>query len=139
MECPFCNIKNTEIILCSSKNVVVIMSNPRLVPGHLLVVPKRHVEKVSELNSSERKELFDTCIEFQEQILKNISTGCDIKQSDKPFLKQGRLKIDHIHFHLLPREFKDELYEKSQKFETDMFIDLTKEEINKFSKLYFLD
>ena len=45
-----------------------MFSNPRLMEGHLLVIPKRHVEKLSELNEEERKELFDTVIEYQEKI-----------------------------------------------------------------------
>jgi diadenosine tetraphosphate (Ap4A) HIT family hydrolase len=29
----------------------------------------------------------------------------------------GRTKVNHLHFHLLPRELEDELYEKSMRFE----------------------
>lgn len=34
-----------------------------------------------------------------------------------------------LHFHLLPRTFKDDLYERSMKYETDMFAPLTPGEI----------
>ena len=68
--CPFCKIDLSKTkILKDGKNVRVILSNPRLMPGHILVIPKKHVEKISEFNDEEKKELFDTLIEFQGKIL----------------------------------------------------------------------
>jgi len=136
MNCPFCEInKEKTRIIKQGKNVFVIFSNPRLMEGHLLVIPKRHIEKLSELNEEEKKELFDTVIEYQEKILKNISPGCDIRQNYRIFQGQNNLKIDHLHIHLQPREFKDDLYKKCQIFEKDVFKQLTEEEIEKVLKL----
>ncbi|MBI2106939.1 HIT family protein [Candidatus Woesearchaeota archaeon] len=136
MDCPFCNInkEKTRIIKEKSKTFV-ILSNPRLMPGHLLIIPKRHVENLSELSTEERKELFDTLIEFQEKILKNIASGVDMRQNYRPFQKQDNLKVNHLHIHLQPRELFDELYEKCQIFEKNVFKELSKEEMEKFSKL----
>jgi len=61
-------------------------------PGHLLVVPKRHVEKLSALQEDERRELFEKVIQFQEKILSKLASGCDIKQNYRPFQKQSNLK-----------------------------------------------
>jgi len=91
------------------------------------VIPKRHVEKISELTSDEKKEIFDLLVEFQEKLLKRFS-GCDIRQNYRPFQKDGNIKVSHLHFHLQPREFKDELYDKCQKYETEMFKVLPEEE-----------
>jgi len=136
MDCPFCNInKEKTRIIKEGKNVFVVFSNPRLVKGHLLVIPKRHVVKISELNAKEKKELFDTVIEFQEKILKKISSGCDIRQNYRPFQKQTGLKVDHLHIHLLPREFEDELYQKCQINEKRIFSNLEEEEIKRISDL----
>lgn len=137
MACPFCEINNERTrIIKSKKHVFVVLSNPRLMPGHLLIISKRHVEKISELDDNEKKELFDTIIEFQEKILSKLSMGCDIRQNYRPFLKQNNLKINHLHMHLLPRTFRDELYLKSQVFEKEIFKELSKDEIIKFSKLF---
>ncbi len=139
MDCPFCIIdkKQTEIIK-DGKYFYVTLSNPRLVPGHLLIIPKRHIEKISELTKKEREELFELIIEFQEKILKKFSSGCDLKQHYRPFIKQSWVKVSHLHFHLQPREFKDELYEKCQRFETEkgIFKMLTSKERKKFVKLF---
>lgn len=138
MTCPYCAIRENkrERILKEGKSVFVVLSNPRLMPGHMLVIPKWHVLKLSELRDEERKELFDTVLEFQEKIVKNFSAGCDIRQNYRPFIAQNNLKIDHAHIHLLPREFEDELYQKSMQFEKEVFQPLSREEEDKFIKLY---
>ncbi|MFB6075592.1 MAG: HIT family protein [Candidatus Aenigmatarchaeota archaeon] len=74
MDCPFCNIDTEKTcILEEREHTRVIFSNPRLMPGHLLVIPKRHVEKLAELNKEEKKEIFDVTIEFEERILNSIA------------------------------------------------------------------
>jgi len=136
MDCPFCNInKEKTRIIKEGKNVFVVFSNPRLMKGHLLVIPKRHILKISELDKEEKEELLDTVIEFQEKILQKISSGCDVRQNYRPFQKQTGLKVDHLHIHLLPREFEDELYQKCQINEKRIFSNLEEEEIKRISTL----
>ena len=87
-------------------------------PGHLLIIPKKYVEKLSELNSEERKEIFDTAIYFQEKILKNIAPGCDMRQHYRPFIPQRKFKVNHLHIHLQPRKNKDKLWEEISAIES---------------------
>src|ERR1035437_3870854 len=112
MDCSFCNtLKNEkERIIEEGKTVFVVFSNPRLMKAHLLVIPKRHIEKPSELNKKERKELFDTVLKYQEKIISKIAAGCDIRENYRPFVPENELKVNHIHFHLQPRELNDKLY-----------------------------
>jgi len=136
MNCPFCDKEHMkDKLIKEKKNCFVLLSNPRLVPGHLLVIPNRHIQKISELNEEEKKELFDTVIEFQEKVLK-FAKGCDIRQHFRPFQKQDGLKLDHLHIHLLPREFEDELYKRCQIHEKGIFKAITEAEKEKFSKIY---
>lgn len=129
-DCPFCNINTLKTrTLEEGQRVRVIFSNPRLVKGHLLVTPKRHVEQPWELTDDELKEIFSHIHNLQQKISETLGTGCDIRQNYRPFMKQGKLKVDHLHFHLLPRTFQDELYERSMKYETDIFSDLPEQEI----------
>ncbi len=137
MDCPFCVIDKIKTrIIKKGKHCFVVLSNPRLVPGHLLVIPKRHVEKASQLTKEESGEIFKTIIEFEEKILEKFSSGCDIRSNYRPFMKQNWVKVDHLHFHLQPREFEDELYQKVQKYEKDLWQDLSEEEKEKFTKLF---
>jgi len=65
LDCPFCNINPQKTTILKEKNYVrVIFNNPRLMPGHLLIIPKRQVKKISELDKKEQEELFATVIEF---------------------------------------------------------------------------
>lgn len=98
--------------------------------GHLLVLPKRHVEQPWELTDIELKEIFSHIHDLQKKLSTTLGTGCDIRQNYRPFMKQGKLKVDHLHFHLLPRTFQDDLYERSMKFETDIFTDLIDDEVS---------
>jgi diadenosine tetraphosphate (Ap4A) HIT family hydrolase len=104
-------------------------------PYHILIVPKRHIEKISELTKEELNEIIDLIIKFEEKILSRISKGCDIRQNYRPFQQQNSLKVNHIHFHLQPRELYDELYKKCQINEVDIFkvVDLKDLDESKFS------
>jgi diadenosine tetraphosphate (Ap4A) HIT family hydrolase len=128
---------NTERnkIVYENDFVVVIFSNPRLMPGHLLAAPKRHVEKLSELEMNEQQALFRVVIEFQEKILRYIASGCDIRQNYRPFQKQDGIKVNHLHIHLLPRELYDKLYEECQRFETGIFKKPHPEEFSDLARL----
>lgn len=134
--CPFCNIDPVRNkTLQESEHVRVIFSNPRLVKGHLLVTPKRHVEQPWELTEAEVKDIFEHIHVLQKKLSETLGTGCDIRQNYRPFMKQGRLKVDHVHFHLLPRTFQDDLYEKSMRYETDMFNDISSDEVESVKKM----
>jgi diadenosine tetraphosphate (Ap4A) HIT family hydrolase len=132
--CPFCNIdlKRTRI-LDETKNTFVLISNPVLVPSHLLVIPKRHVGKLSELNKEELNELVSQVIKFQEKLVKKF-TGCDLRQNYRPFQRDDDLKVEHLHINLQPREFNDDLYLKCQINEKDIFRMLNQDELNKIQK-----
>ena len=137
MNCRFCDINNTKgRIIESLQHCSVIFSNPRLMVGHLLVIPHRHVLNLNELSDEERKELFDVVIKYQNKILEKVASGCDIKQHNRPFLPENDLKVDHLHIHLQPREFEDELYLKSQIKDREIFKPLTENEMEQIERLF---
>jgi diadenosine tetraphosphate (Ap4A) HIT family hydrolase len=137
MNCRFCSIDNKRnVVIEEFKYTWIIMSNPRLMPGHLLVIPKKHVEKLSELSEKEVSELISAIIRYQEIILNKYTLGCDVRIHTRTFMKESELKVNHLHVHLHPRELYDELYKNSQVYEKDIFKDLSDGEISKFSKLY---
>ncbi len=122
MDCPFCNL-NSDInrVIYESETVFVILSNPCLTKGHLLVIPKRHIEKPSDLTSKERIELFETVLKYQDILIDMFGGGCDIRENYRPFQKQNDLKVDHIHFHLIPRTLDDEIYQSYEKLQRNVF------------------
>jgi diadenosine tetraphosphate (Ap4A) HIT family hydrolase len=131
--CPFCN--SAERVLRENKHAQIVLSNPRKVPGHFLVVPKRHIEHPWELNSAELEDIFSLIFEIEQKIIGKLGDGCDIRQNYRPFLTQSRLKVDHVHFHVIPRSLDDYIYSVSEKFEADLFADLDEKEAIEVAKL----
>ena len=80
--------------------------------------------------------MLDTVLQYQDKILKCVSNGCDIRQHCRPFLPEGRTKVNHVHFHLIPRTFKDELYARSQVCEEGIFKQLPEAERDTFCEIY---
>jgi len=135
-DCPFCNLQKEQTrIIRITELTTVLLSNPRLMPGHTLVVPKRHVEKPWELTTNEIQAIFEDIFWIEVKLLENGAEGCDIRQNYRPFLAQSKIKINHVHFHVLPRTNKDELYKKSMKFEADLFKDLSNTERQEMARL----
>lgn len=100
--CPFCskNLDTKYLILETKKSFIQTNKYP-YAAGHLLVVPKRHINQIIDLTSIERKELFNL-IDLSVFVLDNYmqpegyNIGCSI----------GRIageSIQHLHFHILPR------------------------------------
>lgn len=133
--CPFCVIdaEKTRVIE-ARRHVIVVLSNPRLMPGHILVVPKHHVERLAELHPDEKTELWSTVEEFQQRIVDRLAPGCDIRQNYRPFQPQDQLKIHHLHIHLQPREWEDELHRECQIHEKTVFQELSAAEAQKVKR-----
>ncbi len=123
--CRFCNIERDRIVR-ETENTITLLSNPYLMQGHSLVIPKLHVERLSKLPKNIRYELIDETMNVQELLMQRLDmSGCDIRQNYRPFMPEDRLKVSHLHFHVIPRYFGDELYEKSMIHEKKVFTDLT--------------
>ena len=131
--CPFCD--PADRVLKENSSAVVILSNPRKVPGHFLVLPKRHVEQPWELSSKELSDIFELIFFVEKRVIGELGTGCDIRQNYRPFMKQSRIKVDHVHFHVIPRSFEDYIYRVSEKYDTELFADLDDAEAAAVSKL----
>ena len=96
--------------------------------GHSLVIPRLHVERLSELPQKIKYELIDEAINIQELLMQRLQTpGCDLRQHYRPFLPNSKFKVDHLHLHVIPRFPGDELYQKSMIHETEVFTDLNPE------------
>lgn len=131
--CPFCETK--ERVLKHNEHAYVLLSNPRLMPGHFLVVPKRHVEKPWEITDAEMPGIFALIKTVQQSIVPALAEGCDTRQHYRPFLPQGKTKVNHVHYHVMPRNFKDELYEVCEQFDSKLFQDLSPDEHDRMAKL----
>lgn len=128
--CVFCNYNENKKIR-ESENTFTLLSNPYLLEGHCLVIPKIHYESLDDVPEIILIELITEVIKVS-KILRNILgvRGIDLRQNFRPFLPESKFKVNHVHFHVIPRELEDELYQKSMRHEADVFKDLDLELLN---------
>lgn len=134
IDCPFCNVKDR--VLKENEHAVLILSDPHKVPGHSLVVPKRHVEKPWELEPEELQAIFSLVWETEQKLIAaGLGDGVDVRQNYRPFLDQSKLKVNHVHFHVIPRAHDDYIYQISEKYDAELFADLDAKEAAEVAKL----
>lgn len=132
--CPFCGSKDR--VIKENAHAAVILSNPRKVPGHVLVVPKRHVEKPWEITPEERLAIFELVNDMEQKLIAaGLGDGCDVRQNYRPFMQQNKLKVNHIHYQVIPRALEDYIYQISEKYDTELFADLDLKEASEVTKL----
>ncbi|HHS48318.1 MAG TPA: HIT domain-containing protein [Desulfurella acetivorans] len=105
--CVFCNAykdQNDEknYVLFRSKHCFVIMNIYPYNPGHIMVVPNRHIDHIKLLNEQEGGDIFQVMQRFcsiLETAFKpnGINIGMNIGSA------AGAGIADHIHFHIVPR------------------------------------
>jgi len=131
--CPFCEAK--ERVIKENDLAQVILSNPHKVPGHFLVMPKRHIEQPWELTKDEVTAVFDLIFFIEQRVIGKLGDGVDIRQNYRPFKPADKLKVNHVLFHILPRSDNDYLYQVSEQYEKDLFVDLDDLEAKEVTKL----
>jgi ATP adenylyltransferase len=117
--CPFCDA--SDRILKENELALVVLSDPHKVPGHLLVMPKRHIDKTWELTNEELQAVFELIFYVEKKVLGKLGDGCDIRQNYRPFNELG---VKHVVFHVLPRSKDDYLYKVAEQYEKDLYVDL---------------
>ncbi len=131
--CPFCHL--LQPILKENDLAYVLLSNPRKTKGHTLVIPKRHVENPGELSNEETVAIFELIRYVQTKLLTAVSLGCDVRQHFRPFLSESQTKVNHVHYHVLPRNPEDALFKQRDLHEKTLFADLTPEEFESMRKV----
>ena len=104
-DCIFCKIVGKEIpahIVKEDENVLVFLDANPVNPGHLLIIPKVHVESVFELPDEQYKNIFETA--------KALSTPLqNAMQSRKIGIAVEGFGVPHAHVHLVPLHNPNEL------------------------------
>lgn len=133
-DCPFCTAKDR--VIRENDHAYVLLSNPRKVPGHALVIPKRHVEEPWGLTKEERIDIFEL-LDWVTQVLiaKKLGEGVDVRQNYRPFRQKGKLSVRHIHYHAVPRTQDDYIYQVSERYDTELFADLDPSEAKEVTRL----
>ena len=96
MSCPLCDLSNQEIVYQDDYCYGVVILEP-LKDGHLMILPKRHVTDLSNLNSNETKAIFTLLGRLEKAIQQ------EYREDPIIFMNRGKWSTQpHIHFHILP-------------------------------------
>jgi ATP adenylyltransferase len=109
--CVFCNrvrrkADRKDLILHRGRACFVILNKYPYNPGHLMVVPNRHVSSLSDLNRKEHEEIFSLLARVEKTLGRSMrpqgfNMGLNLGKA------AGAGIDDHLHYHVIPRWFAD--------------------------------
>jgi ATP adenylyltransferase len=109
--CIFCGMRDNNPLVDSlkvyqDKHIMIALNKFPYNPGHLMLIPCRHVERFSELTDEERNYLFKRVLDC-ERLLQEVfnPTGFNVGYNEGQY---AGASITHIHIHIVPR-YKAEL------------------------------
>ncbi len=103
--CIFCSIiegKQPAYVIEENEYFLIILDIFPLRPGHTLIISKRHVKFIEELENKERELLIDL-INKMSQKLKDSKLNVKATQIVLNNGKEANQTIPHLHFHIIPR------------------------------------
>ncbi len=127
MDCIFCKIVAGEIPsykVYEDDNVMAFLDITQGTKGHTLVIPKKHVPNIYELDQKTITDVFSVVPKLANSLKKAFTPiGLNIlNNNDKP-----NQSVFHFHVHLIPR------------YEDDGMVVSTVNNYGKFSQDYFKD
>jgi diadenosine tetraphosphate (Ap4A) HIT family hydrolase len=134
--CAFCNITSEpERVIRVGRYVTSFLSNPRLVKGHALIVPNRHITSVLDLCYEEMEEMGFETERIGELLLASLADGIDTWTKYRPLVPENQIKANHMHLHILPSRKDDAIYSTGVIWNAENFTELTPEERDETIKL----
>ena len=88
-------------IIIENDLAYAFLTNIPIVPGHVLIVPKRAVEKLDELNEPELRAMF-SLINRLKPVMKKVFNATGFNHAWNEGKDAGQ-SIAHLHIHLIPR------------------------------------
>jgi diadenosine tetraphosphate (Ap4A) HIT family hydrolase len=102
--CPFCNFDRTRLV-SESESAIVLRDGFPVADGHTLVIPRRHVRSIFQLNSADQAALWVLVTDVREQLIESVSADAiNIGVNDGWAAGQT---VEHAHIHLIPRRQGD--------------------------------
>jgi len=103
IDCIFCQIASGKIksdFLYESEKIVAFRDIRPIAPVHVLIIPKKHIESMNDINDS-YKELLGEMLVAAAKIAKNLQIA---ENGYKLLIRtglHGGQEVPHIHLHLL--------------------------------------
>jgi histidine triad (HIT) family protein len=105
-DCIFCRIASGEIateVIAQDENTLVFLDHSPVFPGHLLIVPRKHVDTLIDLPD-------DQLAPFLAQVRrasKAVETGLGAEGSFVAINTKVSQTVPHLHAHVMPRKKGD--------------------------------
>ncbi|HJM79690.1 MAG TPA: HIT family protein [Nitrosopumilus sp.] len=132
MDCIFCKIITKQIpakILNETSHSICFLDAFPLAKGHVLIIPKKHHQKIQEMSDDENSDLFS--------LVHNMISKVDsITGSTLIAIHNGKIagqEIPHVHVHLVPRSESDSAGPIHSMFDTSL--QLSNSDIEKYYNL----
>lgn len=104
-DCIFCKIANHEIpanIVAENEYVIAFEDVHPVAPIHILVVPKKHIANIMELNEEDMKYVSEV-----HKMIQKVAAEKGIASQDKGFRvitnygEEGGQTVQHLHYHII--------------------------------------
>ena len=110
MACPFCAIVAGQLeasVVAQTESAVAFLDLRQLVPGHVLVVPRRHVENIYEIDPIIAGDVMQLSVRVARALRAAFDPpGLNLWQSNG---HAGGQEVAHFHLHVQPRRVADGL------------------------------
>ena len=104
LDCPFCRLEKSRIRL-ESEFAVAFLDGFPVTHGHTLVIPRRHVASLFELDEKEQAEVWKLVAEVRSMLVAELHPdGFNIGLNDSTAAGQT---VMHAHVHVIPRRHGD--------------------------------
>lgn len=96
MDCIFCNdITRIGDVVLETAHAWVVLHEDWAVPGHAMIVSRRHVENVSDLTEHEWRHFSDTWRRAERALL-------NVTGADRAIVMKLGILTPHLHVHIYP-------------------------------------
>lgn len=106
--CTFCDVvsgKITSVIVFEDEDCLGFLDHRPLFPGHCLLVPKKHVETLIDLQDEPLTSLFSTA----KILTAAVQNACHAEGSFVAINNKVSQSVPHLHVHIVPRRKGDGL------------------------------
>jgi len=128
MGCLFCDILNGKqdaYLLYEDETHVAFLDKYPIDVGHSLIIPRKHHERITDMNSENVGNLFSIVPNIAKAILE--ATGADAFSIGQNNGKAAKQIIPHVHIHIIPRyNSKGTVWTKRQISNGDELSELSK-------------
>lgn len=108
--CIFCKIINNEIPcykIYETKDILCFLDISQATAGHVLVVPKKHIDTIFDLDEDLSQQLFVTTTKVAKLLKKTLMVNnVNILSNNGELAGQT---IKHFHIHVIPRYSSDDV------------------------------